>query len=101
IDPARIQILNVPLPGSRRRYRDILLNDGAPEGTRKSGDHEFPVFNELAVWKPSNYSTFQSAISMEDPQSERDLLQLCNENDIGVEAWTTLRIFCEACSACQ
>jgi tetratricopeptide (TPR) repeat protein len=64
VDPARIEIRSVPLPNSNRRYRDILLNDGAAEGTRKSGEQEYPVFDELAVWKPSNYSTFQSALLM-------------------------------------
>ena len=36
IDPARIRIANVPLPESNRRYGDIILNDGAEEGTRTS-----------------------------------------------------------------
>jgi hypothetical protein len=98
IDPARIQIRNVPLPNSNRRYRDILLNDGAAEGTRKAGDHEYPVFDELAVWKPSSYSTFQSALSMEDSDAERHLIEVCDENDIGLEDWSTVRIICAACS---
>jgi hypothetical protein len=98
IDPARIQIRNVPLPNSNRRYRDILLNDGAAEGTRKADQEEYPVFNELALWRPSSYSTFQSALSMEDSDAENHLIQMCNENDIGVEDWATVRIICGACS---
>jgi hypothetical protein len=98
IDPARIQIRNVPLPNSNRRYHDILLNDGAAEGTRKSGEEEYPVFNELAVWKSSSYSTFQSALAMTDSEAEHQLSQLCAENDIGFEDWTTVRIICAACS---
>jgi len=99
IDPARIQVRNVPLPNSNRRYHDILLNDGAAEGTRKSGEQEYPVFNELEVWKPSGYSTFQSALSMNDASAEHDLIRACNESDIGFEDWTTVRIICAACSA--
>lgn len=98
IDPARIQIRNVPLPNSNRRYRDILLNDGAAEGTRKSGEREYPVFDELAIWMPSNYSTFQSALSMEDSDAERDLMRMCDESDIGFEDWRSVRIICSACS---
>jgi hypothetical protein len=98
IDPARIEIQNVPLPNSNRRYRDILLNDGAAEGTRKAGEHEYPVFNELELWKPSSYSTFQSALSMQDSDAEQHLIQMCNENSIGFEDWTTVRIICAACS---
>jgi len=66
IDPARIQIRNVPLPSSNRRYRDIVLNDGASTGTRTAGDQQYPVFDELAIWYPSKYSTFQSVLSMND-----------------------------------
>lgn len=99
IDPARIQVRNVPLPNSNRRYHDILLNDGAAEGTRKSGEQEYPVFNELEVWKVSGFSTFQSALSMNDASAEHDLIQACNESDIGFEDWTTVRIICAACSA--
>jgi tetratricopeptide (TPR) repeat protein len=98
IDPARIQIRNVPLPNSNHHYCDILLNDGAAEGTRMSGEFEYPVFNELAVWKSSSYSTFQSALAMTDSEAEHQLTQLCAENDVGFEDWTTVRIICAACS---
>jgi hypothetical protein len=35
---------------------------------------------------------------MEDSDAEHDLIQACNENDIGFEDWTTVRIICAACS---
>jgi hypothetical protein len=98
IDPTRIQIRNVPLPNSNRRYRDILLNDGAAEGTRKVDDEEYPVFNELAVWHGSTYSTFQSALSMRDLSAEQHLAKACDYSDIGFEDWSTVRILCAACS---
>jgi tetratricopeptide (TPR) repeat protein len=98
LDPARILVRNVPLPDSNRRYRDILLNDGASEGTRNHGDREYPVFNELAVWKPSNYNTFQSWLSMEDIDAEQHLVQEFDENEIGFEDWSTVRVTCAACS---
>ena len=98
IDPARIEIRNVPLPDSNRRYRDILLNDGAAEGTRRSGDHEYPVFNELAVWQPSSYSTFQSWLSMEDAEAKAHLIEACEVNAIGFEDWSSVRMICAACS---
>lgn len=98
IDPARIQIRNVPLPNSNRRFRDILLNDGVSAGTRKSDDQEYPVFDELGVWQPSLYSTFQSSLSITDRDAEQCLIEMCNENDIGFEDWGTVRILCAACS---
>ena len=98
IDPARIQIWNVPLPNSKRRYRDIVLNDGAQEGTRTSGDFEYPVFNELDLWHASAYSTFQVGLTMSDSEAQSRIVELCDENNIGVEDWGTVRIICAECS---
>jgi hypothetical protein len=51
LDPARLVILNVPLPESRHRFRDIILNDGAENGTRAVGGIQVPVFAEFAGLK--------------------------------------------------
>jgi len=49
LDPARILVLSVPLPASKYRFRDIVLNDGAANGTRMLNSVEIPVFDELEV----------------------------------------------------
>jgi len=59
LDPARLLILNVPLPESRHRFRDIVLNDGAENGTRVVDGDQVPVFDELGVWRASEYSTLR------------------------------------------
>lgn len=99
LDPARIAILSVPLPESNRRFHDVLLNDGASSGTRKdSNGNEVPVFNELMIWKKSDYSTFAVQVSAPDESSIDDLVTLCIERDIGVEDWSTVRFICTECS---
>jgi len=98
IDPARIQVLNVPLPESKRRFRDILLNDGAPNGTRTSGGRDYPVFDELELWKASAYSTFEADLSIPGDSAVEDLVRRCRERDMGVEDWGTVRVICAACS---
>ena len=98
LDPARIRIRNVPLPASKRRFGDILLNDGAAEGTRESNGEEYPVFNELAVWYASPHNTFESALVLPDAGSVDRLVDLCSEIDIGIENRATIRILCEECS---
>ncbi len=55
LDPARARILNIPFPESGFRYGDIVINDGAAVGYRKSGDREVPVFNVLGLWEHSEY----------------------------------------------
>jgi hypothetical protein len=99
LDPARTLIQNVPLPESGRRYKDIILTDGAQEGTRLSenGD-EHPVFNELEIWKASGYSTFRSSILAPDDAVKQRLVLLCQGNDIGIDDWSAMRILCSTCS---
>lgn len=98
IDPARIRVLNVPFASSERRYGDILINDGAPEGTRISNGDEFPVFNELGIWKMSAYSTFEVEIAMPNQLALQSLEEKCDQNDMWVEDWGTVRTLCAACS---
>jgi hypothetical protein len=98
IDPARMRIQNVPLPESDRRYGDIVLNDGAPEGTRTSRGKEYSVFNELGIWQRSTYSTYDVEISLPGPDAKESLDRLCTELDLAFEDWGTLRHLCAQCS---
>ena len=98
IDPARTLIESVPLPESKRRFNDLLLNDGAPVGYRIANGIEYPVFNELQVLTVSNYKTF-SVVTETDNQDKIDQLgHLCDREGIGFEDWTTVRILCRQCS---
>lgn len=98
IDPARIRVENVPLPTSERRYGDILINDGAEEGTRISNGREYSVFDEIGVWQMSPYSTFEVDLPMPNESAMEALQNKCRENGLWVEDWGTVRILCEACS---
>jgi hypothetical protein len=98
IDPARIRVLNVPLTSSDRRYGDVLINDGAPEGTRISDGEEYPVFDELGMWKPSVYSTYEVEITMTSESAMERLEEKCRESDMWVEDWGTVRTLCAVCS---
>jgi len=98
IDPARTVLMNVPLPESDRLYGDIILNDGAPEGIRQSGGTEYPVFNELTVWKRSKYSTFEVHIDGAGDLALSGLGRLCEEQELHFEDWGTVRNLCAACS---
>ncbi len=98
LDPARIRVENVPLLESERRYGDILINDGAQEGTRVSGGYEYPVFDELGIWKRSAHSTFEVELVMPNETAMENLKKMCREDEMWVEDWGTVRMLCEACS---
>jgi hypothetical protein len=101
IDPARAFIENIPLPESNHRYRDLLLHDGAPNGYRKLGDQEVPVFDELQLLSPSDFGTFEVFIDGAEPEALRELIDSEAEksgNDLAIEDWGTMRRICKACS---
>jgi len=98
LDPARFLILNIPLPESEHRFRDIVLNDGEQTGTRVGDGMDFTVFDELEIWQPSSYSTFEAEIDIPRNSSEEQLVEVCRRYQLGVEDWSSLRILCETCS---
>ncbi len=98
IDPARIVLLNVPLPESGNRFHDIVLNDGAPNGSRTRDGVEYPVFDALCLWHSSDYHTFQVNLTVPGQPAEDRLVELCRERKMGVEDWSTARMICAECS---
>lgn len=98
IDPVRARILNVPFVESGFFYGDIVLHDGAPMGTRTSGEHEYSVFNAFERVARSEYGT--AVVSLVAP-SEADVEILVDTGDderVAVEDWTTLPFYCKQCS---
>jgi tetratricopeptide (TPR) repeat protein len=99
IDPARAVIESVPLAASDRRYGDLLLHDGAPNGYRKHGTREVAVLDELQVLKPSAYSTFEVVVEGATSADLDDLYTCCKSVSVVMENWTeTLHTLCKACS---
>lgn len=100
LDPARIVILSMPLPESGHRFHDIVLNDGAENGTRiDTHGNEVPVFDELAIWRVSKYSTFSVQLQMSDYDAAlTDLVRLSDSHQLGLEDWSTIIFLCKTCS---
>ena len=99
IDPARARIESVPIPASGYRHGDIVLNDGAPEGTRTAGNEDYAVFNVLALLQAS---TFETAIATIEVASDADLQSLDTMLTAAghvMEDWTAnVRMLCKQCS---
>ncbi|SOE03052.1 hypothetical protein [Blastococcus haudaquaticus] len=98
LDPARIRITSVPLPESGHRYGDVVLHDGAPEGTRVVDGDEYPVFEEIELWERSSTPT----LSVQVKGSDEDVTELRHALDLAGlphEDWTTeVGTVCRACS---
>lgn len=96
--PARVVLMNIPLPESGYRLGDLVLHDGAPQGSRRRGGREYPVFNALQLVKRAETRTY--AVELRVP-AEGDLRALCDEaarRKIEVEDWSSMAMLCLKCS---
>jgi tetratricopeptide (TPR) repeat protein len=98
IDPARAIILNVPLATSGHRFGDMILNDGAPVGTRISNGVEYSVLNELMLLKSSKHKTYSVTIYTSTQSDIDKLEELCEVAEVEMEDWSTIRYLCKQCS---
>lgn len=99
--PARARVLSIPLAESGHRWKDVVLNDGAPVGHRMYRGQEVPVFNELDRLEESVFGTYLAEVALPNEAANVErLMELSVEQDgIGVEDWTTsIHLLCKACS---
>lgn len=99
IDPARAEIMNVPLPTSGFRWGDIVLNDGAVEGERVVDGRAYPVFNVLQRLKSSPFSTFILELATTSDEAVAALEQCATDRGGAAEHWGThTSNLCRDCS---
>jgi tetratricopeptide (TPR) repeat protein len=99
ICPARAIIKNIPFPESERQFKDIVLNDGAPNGYRTSEGKEYPVLDEIQHLSKSDYLTYSINCKPISEEHFKDLQQRCWKSDIAIENWTTgVQMLCKQCS---
>lgn len=99
IDPVRAEINNIPYKESGYNYRDIVLHDGAPIGSRMSNGQEFPVFNVMELFQSSDYQTITASVLISKDEDFISLEELFQKTENEFEDWTTnVRMLCKQCS---
>jgi tetratricopeptide (TPR) repeat protein len=99
LDPARAELASIPFPESGHRWRDLVLNDGAPNGYRRYKGKDVPVFDVLQLLRPSRYGTYIASVAVSDPTAASSLSEIADQRGGSAEDWTTsTRILCKACS---
>lgn len=100
LDPARAEIASIPFPESGHRWRDIVLNDGAPVGYRKYDGKDYPVLNAIELLQPSPFGTYVARVHMpENAEYVAKLAETAAQLEGSAEDWSTsIRIVCKACS---
>lgn len=99
IDPARAQVLSVPLPSSAHNTGDIVLTDGAAEGYRQVAGVKYPVFNALALLERSPLRKYIIELTTVADAAIEALGRLALELGGAAEDWgRTTNILCARCS---
>lgn len=96
--PAHAVISSVPLPASGHRFRDVLLHDGEPKGTRMLGASEVSVFDELDRLETSALPTWQAEVAGAGATDLQELTDLLGSRGMGIDEWSGMRMLCSACS---
>jgi tetratricopeptide (TPR) repeat protein len=100
IDPARAVLTNIPFPESNYRWRDIVLNDGAPNGYRQYHGKEVPVLDALQLLEASPFGTYVARVEVPPGRDLTEkLAQIAADLGGSAEDWSTsIRLLCKACS---
>jgi tetratricopeptide (TPR) repeat protein len=100
LDPARAALISIPFPESGHRWGDVVLNDGAPNGYRRSDGREYPVFDALELLDQSPFATYVARVRMPNKEAYiDDLTRQAAELEGNAEDWSTsTAVICKACS---
>ncbi|SBT37774.1 tetratricopeptide repeat protein [Micromonospora narathiwatensis] len=96
--PTRARVLNVPTPESGRRYGEIVVHDGAPNGEREVDGRTYPVFDELLLFRASELPTTIVEVAADTPEDVRALAVLFDEQGYAAEPASGVRVLCACCS---
>lgn len=88
IDPAKALLINIPHPGSNRRYGDIILYDKEIVGHHIVQRKKMPVYNELGLFKRALFDTYSCILEPADKECIKTLAQLCANAHLGFEVWS-------------
>lgn len=100
LDPARMEVLSIPLPSSGRRWGEVVLHDGVPHGERvTAAGPSYPVFDEIELWAPSPVPTWVVLLEAATEDDRDALEQLASDAGFAAEDWSSsVRLLCRACS---
>jgi len=83
ICPTRARVISIPF--GDRRFGEIVVHDGAPNGERIVNGRRYPVFDELLLWKASATPTFRVNVSCRAATDLESLGDLAEAADLALE----------------
>lgn len=95
--PTRARLLTVPFdPG--RRFGEVVLHDGVPNGERIADDARVPVFDEIEPFASSDLATLSVTITASTTADVEALLEVFVAQDLGAEVLSSTQVLCQCCS---
>jgi tetratricopeptide (TPR) repeat protein len=99
LDPARVRISNLPLPGSGFQFGDVVLIDGVGRGSRIFQGQEFLVHDVLTRLEPSNFKAFRVRLPAATPPILHALALAADQEGGGAEHWDSSVV--NLCGSCD
>jgi hypothetical protein len=94
--PTRARVISVPFDPSRR-FGEVVVHDGAPSGERVVDDRTVPVFDEVALFEPSDTATLSVLVTC-GPGELEALAESFAHRNLGFEVLASRVDLCACCS---
>lgn len=95
--PTRARLLSVPFDPARR-FGEVVLHDGAPNGERVLQGQQIPVFDEIMQFAPSELATLSVSVTAATSGDVEALLDAFGAHDLGAETLSSAQPLCKCCS---
>ncbi|MFE9359128.1 tetratricopeptide repeat protein [Streptomyces olivaceoviridis] len=95
--PTRGRVMNVPVTGGRR-FGEVVVHDGEPKGHRVVEGREYPVFEELLLFQPSELTTLTATVNAGEAADLDALIELFDRHGYGAEPASGSEVLCACCS---
>jgi hypothetical protein len=94
--PARARVISVPFD-TARRFGEVVLHDGEPTGERVVDGRAHPVFDEIALFTPSELATLSVTVTAATSGDVEALLAAFADRDLGAEVVGSGQAHCTCC----
>jgi tetratricopeptide (TPR) repeat protein len=97
ICPTRARVYSVPFDPSRR-FGEVVLHDGVPNGERYVDGQRTPVFDEILLFEPSDVATLSASVVCRSPEDTEALVAAFIDEGLGADVLTDRYFICKCCS---
>ncbi|MEV5434514.1 tetratricopeptide repeat protein [Streptomyces sp. NPDC052682] len=94
--PTRGRVVSVPVSAGRR-YGEIVVHDGDPQGERVVDGVTYPVFEELMLFEASGLPTLEVTVGAAAAADLEALVALFTDHGFGAEPASSVRTLCSCC----